>query len=388
MQRRRRVARGSLALSALALSALALPSRAQAPLGERTAIYDPSGHALDAYHRSLAARGRTRVMVWGASHTSEDGFTGYVREALQAQHGDGGPGLVLPARPFPLYAHRTVQVAELGAWSGLRVNGRQRAHDRYGPAGIAIETRARATAYAQPAQPVDRARVFFLEQPGGGRFDVAIDAARPVSVSTRGDRVASRVFAPAGGLRGVRIQTRGDGPVRLFGISLERSGPGVIVDAMGVPGARLRDRLPWDDAAMRRQVRELAPDLLVLAYGTNETGFTGRRLSAYRQDVDEALRRARALAPRASCLVVGPSDWPMRHADGSFAVRERTAQVIAIQRELAARHGCGHFDLVAMMGGPLSMPRWVDAGLAMSDYVHFTDPGHQILAQRLLEALR
>ena len=93
------------------------------------------------------------------------------------------------------------------------------------------------------------------------------------------------------------------------------------------------------------------------------------------------------MTPRASCLVVGPSDWPLRHPDGSFAVPERTAQIVAIQRDAAARHGCGHYDLVAFMGGPLSMPRWVDAGLAAPDYVHFTDEGHQILARRLLEAL-
>ncbi|MCA9605497.1 MAG: hypothetical protein KC619_07870, partial [Myxococcales bacterium] len=133
-----RVAR-TLALLLVGLAAA--PTGAQEGFGARTPIEDPSGHALDAFHASLAAGRRTRVMVWGASHTAEDRFTGYLRDALQARYGDGGPGLVMPARPFELYDHRGVAIAEQGAWTLLRVNGRQREHDRYGPAGFAIEAR-------------------------------------------------------------------------------------------------------------------------------------------------------------------------------------------------------------------------------------------------------
>jgi hypothetical protein len=33
------------------------------------------------------------------------------------------------------------------------------------------------------------------------------------------------------------------------------------------------------------------------------------------------------------------------------------------------------------------MPRWVRAGLALSDHVHFTDDGHRVLARVLSRAL-
>src|SRR5690606_19739048 len=165
---------------------------------------------------------------------------------------------------------------------------------------------------------------------------------------------------------------------RVFGLSLERDAPGVIVDAMGVPGARMRDRLPWRDAPLRAQLEALAPDLIVLAYGTNESDFSGRPIARYRAEVDEAVRRARETAPRASCLLIGPSDWPEGHA-GALRPRARTEQVIAVQRAAAARHGCGFFDLMAWMGGPMSMPAWVGAGLALGDHVHFTDEGHRLL---------
>ena len=62
-------------------------------------------------------------------------------------------------------------------------------------------------------------------------------------------------------------------------------------------------------------------------------------------------------------------------------------QIVELQRELAARHGCGFFDLVALQGGPGLMPRWVEADLALDDHVHFTDEGHRIIARILSRAL-
>jgi len=366
----------SLSLAALAASAVAQP---RAPGGDAP-VLDPSGDALSAFHASLAAGGRTRVLVWGASHVSEDGITAPMRRILQSRYGDGGPGLVMPARPFRFYDHADATFAERGAWRGLRVTGRHREPGRYGPAGFAIEARRPATGFVQTDRPVDRARVLYLAQPRGGRLEVTAGEARR-GVSTRGS--GTREVALEQRMRRVELRARGDGPVRVFGVSLERDGPGVIVDAMGSPGARMRDRLPWDQASMRRGVAMLDPDLLVLAYGTNETGFTHRSIAAYRRDVDRALRRARRLAPDASCVVIGPTDWPTR--DGS--VRERTAAVLEVQRVAARRHGCGHVDLVAMMGGPGSMARWMDAGLALEDSVHFNDAGHEVIGARIVRAL-
>ena len=372
---------------AFACASAATIAPAQDGLGEPIQIEDPSGHALEAFHASLANRqGRTRIMVWGASHTAEDRFTGILRQTWQRRFGDAGPGFVLPAQPFPLYGHREVVIAPTGGWRPVRTDGRHRRPDRYGPAGFAIESAGRAEAFVE-TRLVDSARLFYLAQPSGGRFDLGGDGGPARTIATRGDRGQSLLVTPDGGLRRLTIQTRGDGVVRIYGVSLERQHPGVIVDAMGVPGARMRDRLPWDDRAMQRQLEELEPNLIVLAYGTNESGFTGRPLQRYRDEVDEALRRAKTVAPGASCLLIGPSDWPVVEQGGGFAARPRTAEVIAIQREAALRHGCGYFDLVAFMGGPLSMPRWVEAGLALDDHVHFTEEGHRILARALSAAL-
>lgn len=342
----------------------------------------PSADPLAAFHASLArtARGEgvTRVMVWGASHTASDQFTGFLRARWQRRWGDAGPGLVLPASPFPLYDHRQVRFAPAGSWRTVRVRGRRRDPGAYGPMGFGLEARVAAAGYAETDAPFDRVRIF--RGPTPGALEVRAGEERR---TLRGEGVAHASLE--GSSRRVTVRARG--PARLLGLSLERDRPGVIVDAMGVPGARLRDRLPWDDAPLRAQLEVLAPALVVLAYGTNEAGFTGRPIRRYAREVDAAVRRLRAVAPGASCLLIGPSDWPVR-AEAGFVDRPRTAEIIATQRAAAARHGCAFFDLVAFQGGPLSMPGWVDRGLALPDHVHFTDAGHRRLADALDRALR
>ncbi len=372
--------------------ALAAPAAAQvSPEPREIAIEDPSGHALDAFHAALRrardGQGRARITMWGASHVASDQYPGFLREAWQRRFGDAGPGFVTPALPFLLYAHQRATVAPEGRWRVARVHGRDRPRAAYGPAGLALDTTRAAHAFvelARAAAPIDRVAVYFARQRGGGSFDVALgDVTQRVETEGEGIDVVVR----EGAARRVDIRAHGDGPVRIFGVSLERDHAGVIVDSLGIPGSRMRDRLPWDDAALRAQVRELAPDLIVLAYGTNEAGFTGRSIARYRREVDEAVRRAREAAPGASCLLIGPSDRPMRSDDGAWVPRPRTMEVANVQREIARARGCGFFDLVALQGGPGSMPRWVDAGLALSDYVHFTDEGHRIIARILSRAL-
>ena len=373
------------------LLALVVAAGAQPPADYEPRVDDRGGHALDALHAALAraerGQGRARLLFWGASHTASDQYTGVLREALARRFGDAGPGVVPGALPFELYAHRQVDVRSQGAWRALRTHGRAAERDAYGVTGVAFEAGSHARTelvLRAGVRPIDYADVLYYARPGGGSLGVRLDAG-PFRTIRASGAPGSRVERVTGPARRVRLETQGS--VRVFGVSLERAAPGVIVDALGIPGARTRERLPWDDEVLRAQLERLAPDLVVLAYGTNETGIDGRARQSYRREVDEALARLRRVAPSASCLLIGPSDWPIRNVDGSFAPRPRTTEVVEVQRELAARHGCAFFDLVALQGGPGSMPRWVASGLALSDHVHFTDEGHAILGRALYRAL-
>ncbi len=365
-------------VAALASSSAA----AQDSLARETPIEDRSQHALDRLHEALRG-GRARLLFWGASHVASDQYTGFLREEWQRRFGDGGPGFVLPARPYALYAHQRALIAPAGAFRVLRA---RTSADAYGPSGLALESSGEARAFVEVrGRPVESVAIHYQRRSDGGSIEVRLrPGGEETRISSRGPSgVEVRSLRSARAIRRVEIRTIGDGTVRLFGVSMDRE-EGVRIDALGIPGAQMRERLRWQDEPLAASIAALAPDLIVLAYGTNESGIARAPLRD-RSDTDEAVRRARALAPRASCLLIGPSEWPVQRGDGTWAVRPRTREIAAIQRDAAARHGCGFFDLAAVTGG--AMPRWVQAGLALEDYVHFTDEGHRLIAGVLSRAL-
>ena len=343
-----------------------------------------SPDALAHFHRALR-QGRARVLVYGASHTAPDVYTGELRRRLTARFGDGGPGWVLPGYPFAFYEHDRVAIESRG-WEGRVLRYGARRPTRLGLAGFALDAAAPAEASLHMPGSVDVVEVHYLRQRGGGTITVEI-AGRTSTIDTSAGRPgAGHAFIRNDGdVRSLRI--RSSGRVRLFGVTLERSGDGVTVDAFGVPGARFHDQAPWDEGTLRASLSARAPDLVAFAYGTNE-GVSGRpSIGTYRRRLRDGLARWRRLAPAASCLLIGPGDVPRRRRDGVWVPRARLAAVIEVQRVQAREAGCAFFDTRAMMGGAGGMEHWVQAGLAIGDRVHFTEAGYRRMGAALYRAL-
>src|SRR5690606_11960688 len=91
----------------------------------------------------------------------------------------------------------------------------------------------------------------------------------------------------------------------LFGVVVEAEQPGIVLDALGINGARLRTLMAWDSAAWQAQLAWREADLVVLSYGTNETGDggdMGRYMDDYRRVIEQVKETG------ADCLLVGPTD--------------------------------------------------------------------------------
>ena len=138
----------------------------------------------------------------------------------------------------------------------------------------------------------------------------------------------------------------------------------------------------------REHLARRNPDLIVLAYGTNESGDDEVRIGTYEARLDRVVSRVKEILPEASCLLIGPSDRPFRE-EGDILDRPRTTELVEAQRRVSEAHGCGFFDLVAFMGGPLSMVDWVEASppYGAHDHIHFTRRGYTRLGEVLEYAL-
>jgi lysophospholipase L1-like esterase len=381
----------------------ATDSSPDSPLGDATPVEDPSGRALAdfhaALHRTQVGQEQTRIVFYGASHVASDLFTGALRQRLQHRFGEAGAGFVLPAQPWRYYRNAGVHFEQSRGFVAFRIKERSPQAGVYGLAGAALDARRNKPGLGAITTRenggllgyASRFELFYMKQPGGGHLSVSIDGQRSHRLATASKRVEpgyESLKAPDGPHR-VELRTAGDGPVRVFGLALERDRPGVILDTLGIPGTRARDHLYWDDAFYREHLARRRPDLIVLAYGTNESGDDDAPVAQYEADLRRVVERARAVAKGASCLLIGPSDRPLRGDDGSFGPRPLTDQIIDVQRRVSIDLGCGFFDLRRFMGGPMSMLRWVAAEPAFgtSDYVHFTQAGYERLAAVLYDAL-
>lgn len=374
------------------------PEVEQLVFGEDITLYDPSGQGLAPLHEALrrAQRGedQARIVFYGASHVASDLFTHVVRSRLQERFGDAGHGFVMPGLPWRGYRHLGGVDVESprNAWEGLRVRANSTDVDSLGVAGLAIED-SRPTAWGRidATCPTGRFDLFYLQQPNGGSFDVKIDGRRVARIATAAAERAPGFaqYTVPEGTHQFEVHLRGDGPVRIFGSSVERETPGVIVDNMGLNGARAVSQLLWDEPIHQQYLRHLDPDLVVLAYGTNEAGDDNHPIEAYEAELRAVVARVRGTLPDAACMLIGPSDRPMRDDAREMVDRPRTAEIVEVQRRVSRDMGCVFFDLVSFGGGPLSMLQWAhtEPAFAQRDYVHFTARGYQRLGDVLTDAI-
>jgi lysophospholipase L1-like esterase len=145
--------------------------------------------------------------------------------------------------------------------------------------------------------------------------------------------------------------------------------------------------LAWDEAGWTKALEARAPDLFVLAYGANECMDLDEPIETYRANLGKVLDRFEAAAPDASCVLVGPVDFPMKDETGTWVPRPRLDQIIDAQKAVAQERGCGWFDTRAFMGGPGTMDAWVVAQLAKADHLHFSKLGYLHFGRVLADAL-
>lgn len=382
-------------------------------LGIPTPVQDPSGRALARFHGALRAteqgKHRTRVVVYGASHVAADSFTKVLRHRLQARFGDAGAGFIVPARPWRDHNHRDVNITYSNGWEPSFVSSTYGRDDgRYGLAGISFASsskrdfcRIETARKAEFGRHVSRYEVYYWKAPRGGRFTIRIDDGRARTVKTR-SRIAGPGYAlveVSDGPHSIELRPRGDGPVVLFGVAMDRDVPGVVMDGLGINGARAASQLEWDARILSEHLARRRPDLVVLAYGTNATGDDSDPIEAYERRLDLVINRVRSFVPEASCVYVGPSDRPVKVETGetdehgepilAFLPRPRQAQVIAAQRRVAERYGCGYWDWTHAMGGELSMLAWThsEPRFGAPDYVHLKRAGYERIADLFWDAL-
>lgn len=369
------------------------------PLSEHP-IEDFGGPAMDAFYKALnhTASGEvgalTRVVHYGDSMLTGDSISDAVRRRLQARFGDGGHGFVLAGRPWPWYRHMGI-----GHWNsaGFRVNRITKNSLEDGLMGLGCVSfrsyRPGARFFVEPEEParVSLFDVFYLEQPNGGSLRLTVDGHTDEIVSTRADSVGSgfRAIEVPDGAHRLTVTNAGGGEVRIYGVAIERAGPGVVYDSLGVNGLHASNFTRFDRSHLDDQIRHRSPNLIVVMLGTNESQNSRLDLAGHASDFTTMLELLRGGAPQASCLVVSPPDRAMRAGRGRLVSRPIISRIVARQREVARDAGCGFWNTYEAMGGEDSAADWRRRHPALmgGDLTHPTPEGADILGGLLAAAL-
>ncbi|MEM6290450.1 MAG: GDSL-type esterase/lipase family protein [Myxococcota bacterium] len=367
------------------------------PLTIATADAKPLARFYAALRELEAGRdpdGKVRVLMYGASHTDADIYTHYIRAYLRERFGDGGHGFVHVAKPWKWYGHVEMLTEGFDRWRTEHAQRRKGRDDGYyglmGASLSATSKKAWGRVTHRDGSVGSNYELYYLSQPKGGSFKVFVDGAQHAKVSTKADAFAAGYYAidlPEGA-HSIEVRPVGNGEVRLFGMTIERDTPGIVVDTLGIGGTRASNMLRWSEDVWYDNVRRRQPDLITLAYGTNEanSGISRERYATRLRDV---LTRLKTAAPQADCLLVGPGDFPKKGAEGVYGPRESTSYILEAQREVALEMGCAFWDLRAFMGGEMAMVDWATATPAMAkkDHIHFTRRGYVRVGMGIVDAM-
>lgn len=391
------------------------------------------------------------IVQLGDSHTAGDGITGALREALQARLGNGGRGMMPAGRPHAGVRLRGVSATMSGLWSARGLFG-SGAADAFPPRGITGYTLTSRTPGAALSLVADSAFTAFglcvAAGPTGPRLSLSLGAdTQELDFTSEPEGPICRRFPVAAATSSARLELLA-GEAIVSGWWLERP-QGVIVSNLGVPGSQLQFLGRADDATIAAQFRALPPDLVILAFGTNEgfaPFFDAARLES---QIREQVARIRRLAGPVPILLLGPPDAASRNTelrsnieggttnpapDCNRAVRDMPgrlpvegfdiplwndaggtladdpvtlsgpvprpvrrglplfnppalAAASAVQRRVAAELGLAFWDWRMRQGGNCAAVRWMQAGLMGPDFIHYSPAGGAEVARLLLADL-
>ncbi|GEM_PF-1012245 len=355
----------------------------------------PFFELLARHERGTATR-PMRIGIYGDSNLTSDFLSGHLRRVLQQRYGDAGHGFVALAKPWGSYRHQDVHVA--GYWPNFKQwapTTHVSRDKQYGFANMAAESNEPGAAAwaattkdpkAKVGHAVTRFELYYLKQPRGGSFRVEIDRKEVKTIDTRAPawEAGFETFDVEEGPHEIRCVVRGDGKVRLNGVSLDReikegTKRGVQVDSLGA-GALNFERLTWVANDTRRaQLQRRAYDLVIIWLGMNVMFVPPNRgwAKEFIQTLDEAL-------PGVPILVLSPGDTVK---EGQTKSDPRIVQVVNQLREVAAETGVAFWDFREAMGGDGSIIGFTKRGLTGEDHIHFGPEGSRLMGDRLLCAM-
>lgn len=367
-------------------------------------LCNPAGLREVAEELAEAQRRPVHILQIGDSHTASDMLTDGWRTALYQRFGSAGRGVVAGGRPYSGYLTWGINATQSQGWAVNGIFGKiwQEGGPSVGMSGYTKTARAPGEYLALASEAVgntfDRFILCGLAGPGMGSVSVTIGTSSEVlSFSNAAIAPLCREFRSQTMSTSVTVTTLDASPVSITSMATFRTTGGVSLSNVGVPGSQLKHFARNSDAVLAAELAAYKPDLIVLAFGTNEGFDADFDTDVYMETLRGQVRRLRRLADRnVPVMLLGPPNamtrswkiasaggWAPTLCDTGLLVPGNLAAVRMAQRKVAADLGLAYWDWARAMGGECAMYQWREQGLTYRDAVHFNRPGGARLGAQL-----
>lgn len=331
--------------------------------------------ALDSAHTMPV-----RVVHYGDSQIEEDRITNILRERWQKTYGGGGVGLIPLHQTIP-----TRSISQRLSINGItqKAQGGPKRYIIYGPRSMRLNNNdygVMGQVAVMDSTLVAGSEDILLTIEPMTKKPKTYNYFSRVRLLTDSVSISSPLASSPDNLlhfpdSTTRCELRLQGRGKVYGVSLETP-TGVIVDNIPMRGCSGNIFTRLDSTTLRAFYSETNTRLIILQFGGNMIPQTNEpsTINGYVKTLRQQVRYLRACAPEASILFIGPSDMSTR-IDGEMKTYPLVPYLDRMLQKMAQEEQIAYWSMYNAMGGENSMVKWVEIGLAGSDYVHFTRAG-------------
>lgn len=322
------------------------------------------------------------VVQMGDSHTAADEMTDAMRSQLQNALGNGGMGWAMPmyfsGQRMALYGY------DNAGWQPI--SSRSQREENYTLGGFIAKPQrinASLTLKAKQFAPTQQFTVSVRQ----GAMDDAL-----TGIDVRGQ--AFKIEAPIKNNTWQTVKFTAQLPFTITANQANHSaiggwwaknvdGRGAVVSALGINGAELSFWNRWNRSAITQEFAAISPELVILAYGTNEAFGNNLDIDQAREILTDKVRQIRQASPNTAVMIVSAPE-ALKQIGGQCGTRPiKLSAMQNMQLNVAQTEKTLFWDWQAAMGGSCSMKNWIGQGLARQDGVHFSATGYQKLGRML-----
>lgn len=338
-----------------------------------------------------------KIVHIGDSHIQADMFSGQVRKLIQQKYGNAGVGLVFPYKqiktngpstftttsPFKFAPNKVVK-CKTACEVGLA------AYNAVMPTGASFMVNLKgdtSTQYVSALFQSSQANATILVNNDEDTASYQVQDAGNFIICSYNKQLAPPFTISA------------KGQLSLQGLIVSNGQTGVLYYTIGANGATFNN---YNNSTLFfDQLKALQPDLVIVSLGTNES-VSDISPENFINQVDSFNNNLLKVCAQEQIIYTTPADNYVRQTKmvkkkvkGKWRKKRvvylaNNVKLEELQEAMVAYFKRGKFmywNLYAVMGGDTSMRKWVEAGLAAKDHIHFNKAGYELQGELFYRAL-